>query len=130
MVKAVGFVPTQDVYPEFAGLVKTHGQKQRQVFTDFMIDYIKIHKNGNPSYTLEPFIEDSKFTAFPALGSSTDNLVSFAQNTSDDILNEMELQGMRIMLIAKWFKRYDRDERKNRAFTNVRDACKALGVYL
>jgi hypothetical protein len=130
MPKAIGFVPTEDgVYKEFLGLLKSHDQKQREVFTELMKDYIKVHKNGNPTYTLKPFIEDSEFSAFPAMGSSTENLVKFAQKTSDSMLDDMELQGLRIFLIAKWFKRYDKDEREKRAFTNIRDACKALGVY-
>jgi len=34
MPKAIGFVPTEDgVYKEFLGLLKSHDQKQREVFT-------------------------------------------------------------------------------------------------
>jgi len=57
-----------DTIKEFKKIAAREGKPTSQILKEFMRDYIKKHGEGNPNFSIEKWVKDPKFQAFPTLG--------------------------------------------------------------
>jgi len=60
---------SEALFEEFKKIAKREGKSMAQMIKEFMADYIKKHGQGNPAFSLEKWVQDPGFKAYPALDS-------------------------------------------------------------
>lgn len=52
---------------DFIKIAKREGKPTNNLLQELMAKYVKVHGDGNPSFSLEPFLENPLFVADPAI---------------------------------------------------------------
>lgn len=82
----------------FKNLATKEGKSMRDLLQDYMADYIKIHGDGNPSFTLEQFL-DPNFKAVPAVFRDAKTWQEYLASRNKTELKEFESQ-MNVLINA------------------------------
>lgn len=59
------FILDAETLNDFKSIITREGKTMKMMVEDFMKDYIKVHGDGNPAFTLDQF-QDLNFMACPA----------------------------------------------------------------
>ena len=65
--KMTSFNFDESMLSEFKNLANREGKSMKDLLEDYMENYIKIHKNGNPQHLIDNFIDNVDFVGFPAI---------------------------------------------------------------
>ena len=58
----------EPIFDEFKKIAKREGKSMAQVLHDLVEEHVKKHGEGNPTYTMEKFLQNPTFKAFPTIG--------------------------------------------------------------
>lgn len=109
-----------EIWEKAKQIAKREGVSLSALINDRLVEYVKIHGEGNPVYSLDKWAENDGFKAVPALLESNDKWISFIQNTNNETLREIEEKSNIIKIIASCYQKIPKDERKKTNFQNIR----------
>ncbi len=88
------------LHTEIKKIAAREGRDMKDIFTEQLENYAKIHGEGNPIYPLDKFVENADFKAYPALADSIQKrrewFYNFKQYASEKEIRELE------NLISEW----------------------------
>ncbi len=83
-------------YQKFKILMAKEGIGVGDKINEFIAEYIKVHGDGNPAYSLDLFIKNAEARATPAVFRSKQDWLTWLENCTDekivqDILSQTQL---------------------------------------
>ena len=89
--KPVLFNIDEEIKKEFQIILARNNLTIKDVLTGMVIDYNKIHKEGNDQHLMTSFLENDDFIGFPSLGIDLINKKVYAKKNlqSDNRLNDL-----------------------------------------
>ena len=88
------------LHTEIKKIAAREGRDMKDIFTEQLEKYAKIHGEGNPAYSLDKFVENADFRAYPALADHLQKrkewFYNFKQRASDKEVKDLEF------LICEW----------------------------
>lgn len=108
-------------------VAKREGISLSALINDRLEDYVKVHGEGNPVYSLDKWAENEGFTAVPALLESTQKWVNFIQKTDTKTLREIEEKSHQIQIIASCYQKIEKIKRPDVNFRNIRQMSQFRG---
>ena len=69
----------EELHKELKQLAARESRSIKDIFTEQITEYIKIHKEGNPQHLITKSMENENFMGFPAMAIDTKNKKSFLQ---------------------------------------------------
>ena len=115
-------VKSPDLWEKAQEICKREGISMSALICKNLEEYIKVHGEGNPIYSLDKWSNDPEFKAVPAFLESNEKWISFIKNVDDETLVEIERKAHIVGTITKCYLRIgDKEKRKNRSFLSIRD---------
>ena len=69
----VNFHLDDKIKQELDILAKREGRTLKEIFTELVDDYLKIHKEGNPQHLMSSYLENTEFDGFPSIAIDRQN---------------------------------------------------------
>ena len=113
-------VKDSEVWEKSKEIAKREGISLSALINGRLEEYIKIHGEGNPAYSLDKWADNEKFKAVPALLETNEKWVDFIKNTDDKTLREIEEQANAIKIIASCYQKIEKEKRVETNFRNIR----------
>ena len=70
-------------------LAAREGKTVREILTEQALEYVKIHKEGNPQHLLTQYQENEDFLGFPAMSINTEAKKNYLKKMPKDMIQEM-----------------------------------------
>ena len=89
--KFLGVHLDEEICKELKVLATREGKTIKALQKDIILNYIKVHKKGNPQHLITSFQENEDFTGFPAMGIELENKKSYTEKhlIKDDRLTKL-----------------------------------------
>lgn len=65
--RMTSFVLDSQTLDDFKSIITREGKSMKSLIEEFMKDYIKVHKDGNPQHLITSFSENTDFNGFPSI---------------------------------------------------------------
>jgi len=99
----IGVYLTKEELEAFEEIRWRERKKKTEIGRDAVLEYIKIHGEGNETYKLDNF-QDPNFQAVPAFLSEKDKWISHYKNSTDKDKTKLRIQAVNF---NKWFRMVD-----------------------
>lgn len=110
--KFMGVHMEEEEHESFKDIARKERKSLKTLHKEIIQDYIKIHGDGNPAFTLDQFVEDSGMKAVPAFYRNRDDWQNYIENLSEKESQEILWQAQTINSLA--------EKKVNHGTTNVR----------
>ena len=104
--KLINFNGDSDQYHELQLLAKRENTTVKKLFNDFMEDYNKKHKEGNPQHLITSSIENEDFIGFPSIAIDYDKKKSYILKNCVEPLDKDRLNPFGVELwnnVTQWY---------------------------
>jgi len=80
----INFEVTKEIREELKILAARESRTIKDILTEVSVDYIKVHKEGNPQHLMDNFLDNVDMRGYPALGARFDEIKGWFERNKDD----------------------------------------------
>ena len=70
-------------------LAAREGRSITDILNELSLDYVKMHKEGNPQHLITSFLQNGQFIGFPSIAISIDKKREYATNMEEKLIQEL-----------------------------------------
>lgn len=90
------FDTNEELYNQFKSIIAKERENVGEKLNGFIKEYIKVHGDGNPAFTMDQFIDTPTMKAVPAFFRTPDDWATYLLNLSELELQEIVWQSQTI----------------------------------
>jgi len=80
----INFEVSKEVREELKILAARESRSVKDILTEVAVDYIKIHKEGNPQHLMDNFLDNTDMRGYPALGARANDIKAWFESNKND----------------------------------------------
>lgn len=80
----------EEIHQELKLLAARESRSIKDIVTEQITEYIKVHKEGNPQHLITSSMENEDFMGFPAMAIKTHNKRAYLKKMPEDLKLEMK----------------------------------------
>ena len=89
MSKLCNFYIDEKLHHELKMLAAREGRSITDILNELSMDYVKIHKNGNPQHLITSYLKNGKFIGFPNIAVKTKDKKDYLIQMDQKLIPEL-----------------------------------------
>ena len=89
MSKLLNFYIDEQIHKELKILAARENRSITEILNELSIEYVKIHKEGNPQHLITNFMTNGQFIGFPSIAIDIDKKKIYAINMEQNLIPEL-----------------------------------------
>ena len=98
----------EPIMVEFKKIAQREGKDKSKLIVDLIEQYVKYHKEGNSTFTIDRWNDVPDFQAIPSLDASIDKWMVCYKNCNEEERTLLRIQAMNL---SRWFRNVDLNEK-------------------
>ena len=89
MTKLCNFYIDEKLHHELKLLAAREGRSITDILNELSLDYVKMHKEGNPQHLITSYLKNGDFIGFPSIAIDLEKKKLYAKNMDKELIQKL-----------------------------------------